>query len=84
MCSIHNVVTSVSLLRGRTEYMKVVCSIHFPLYLFFLRGSDCIYEYPLFDQRFSVSLWESGSVSLFVERDTALDGIYERRFYDPC
>jgi len=44
VCSIDNVVASVSLLgKRKTEYMKVVCSIHASMYLC-CRSSDWIYE----------------------------------------
>jgi len=44
---------------------------------------------PVFDPRSSLSLlgehlcWESSSVSLLGERETASDGIYEGHVFDP-
>ena len=73
MCWIHNVVASVSLF-GQNEYIKVLCSINAFLYLCRVL---CSIQAPL-------SLcWESDSVSLFGERETASDRICEDRVFDP-
>ena len=73
MCWIHNVVASVSLF-GQNEYIKVLCSINAFLYLCRVL---CSIQAPLY------LCWESGSVSLFGERETASDRIYEDRVFDP-
>jgi len=49
MCSIHSVVASVYLLREHTEYMKIVCSIHVPLYLCLENVIMNIYQGRFFD-----------------------------------
>ena len=73
MCWIHNVVASVSLF-GQNEYIKVLCSIKAFLYLCRVL---CSIQAPLY------LCWESGSVSLFGERETGSDRIYEDPVFDP-